>query len=78
MMAFTQDGQLQPGLLEARDKRYSISTASKREDRRDLRHYPEHTDPGADHWQEGGGTAWQVTLEQVQFKRHAAPGPGSA
>src|SRR5204863_204582 len=36
MMAFTADGQLRCGLLEDRDRRFGISTAERRRERRDI------------------------------------------
>jgi hypothetical protein len=67
MMAFTADGQLHQELLDERDQRYGISTADKRRQREQL-DLPERVLPGADHWQSGGGSVWQVTMEQVPFK----------
>lgn len=67
MMAFTADGQLHQELLDERDQRYGISTADKRRQREQL-DLPERVLPGADHWQSGDGSVWQVTMEQVPFK----------
>ena len=36
MMGFTKDGQLDPRLLEERDKRFNISTAAKKRKRQDI------------------------------------------
>ncbi|KAL4855172.1 Oil body-associated protein 1A [Chlorella vulgaris] len=71
MMAFTADGQLRQELLDERDQRYGISTADKRRQREQLQ-LPERVLPGADHWQ-SGGSVWQVTMEQVPFKRSNNP-----
>jgi hypothetical protein len=56
MMGFTQDGQLQPSLLQARDERFGLDTARKREERADLP--TPAVAPGADAWQRG--TAIQI------------------
>ncbi len=51
MMGFTKDGQLAPSLLAARDKRFGISTAEKRQNRADIPNpVPQ---PGSDSWQTG-------------------------
>lgn len=36
MMRMTKDGQLHPGLLAKRDKRFDISTAEKKKNREDI------------------------------------------
>ena len=52
MMGFTQDGQANPELLQARDRRFETSTDTKQQDRRNI---PTPTvQPGADAWQDGG------------------------
>ena len=51
MMGFTKDGQLNPSLLQDRDKRFNISTADKKRNRQDI---DEPTvDPKSDAWQNG-------------------------
>jgi hypothetical protein len=51
MMGFTKDGQLNPRLLQDRDKRFDVSTDEKRKNREDI---PNPTiQPGADSWQTG-------------------------
>lgn len=51
MMGFTEDGQLQPRLVQDRDQRFGIRTADKRKNRADI---PEpRLQPGADAWQTG-------------------------
>lgn len=51
MMAFTADGQADPGMIAARDKNLGVSSADKRADRADI---PEPAiDPAADAWQKG-------------------------
>jgi hypothetical protein len=51
MMVFTKDGQAQPGLLAARDKRFNISTEEKKRNRADIP--MPAVDPSADAWQKG-------------------------
>lgn len=51
MMGFTKDGQLRKALVEARDKRFNVSTEKKREDRQDIP-LPD-ADPMADAWEKG-------------------------
>lgn len=46
MMGFTADGQLDAGLLAARDRRFGIDSAARRKDRADLPAPP--VDPRAD------------------------------
>ncbi|MBO9657271.1 MAG: OBAP family protein [Chitinophagaceae bacterium] len=51
MMGFTKDGQLHQQLIDARDKRFDISTPEIKEQRRSL---PEpHVDPMANAWEKG-------------------------
>lgn len=59
MMGFTRDGQIQPELLEARDRRFEISTAVERTERTDIP--TPQVDPAADAWQKGQ----VVELKQV-------------
>ena len=51
MMGFTQDGQADEELVAARDKRFDVSSAERREKRADIE-YPT-IDPQADAWQQG-------------------------
>jgi len=51
MMGFTADGQVDPALVAARDKRFGIDSAVKRKQREDIPTPP--IDPGADAWQRG-------------------------
>lgn len=51
MMGFTKEGQLHPGLLADRDKRFSISTGKKKAHRRDIA-MPK-PDPDANAWEKG-------------------------
>ena len=51
MMGFTKDGQLNPELVQARDKRFNVSTAEKRENRKNI---PDpKVDPMANAWEKG-------------------------
>jgi hypothetical protein len=51
MMGFTADGQLRPELTAARDQRFGISTAQKRQNRADIPAPAKQ--PGADSWEMG-------------------------
>jgi hypothetical protein len=51
MMGFTRDGQLKQHLIDARDKRFGISTADKKEKRKDIAR-PD-VDPMSDSWEKG-------------------------
>ena len=51
MMGFTRDGQLEESRVRDRDRRFDMSSARKREDRKDLS-YPV-VDTDADAWQKG-------------------------
>ena len=51
MMGFTRDGQLDPGLLQNRDKRFNLSSTEKRQQRSDILGRPPIS--GADSWQNG-------------------------
>ncbi len=51
MMGFTKDGQLKKEMIEARDKRFNVSTAEKREKRKDIPEPP--VDPGSNAWEKG-------------------------
>lgn len=67
MMSFTKDGQLNPALMEDRDKRYGKSTAEVKDLRKDLK----PSNPiaaGADHWEEAD-KVWQTTMSEVPLKK---------
>lgn len=49
MMGFTADGQANPAMVEARDKRFSVDSSQKRKEREAIPTPP--IDPGADRWQ---------------------------
>jgi hypothetical protein len=51
MMGFTSDGQIDESLVEQRDRRFHISSASRREQRADITYSP--IDPQADAWEKG-------------------------
>lgn len=51
MMGFTADGQLDPGLVEARDRRLEVDSAERRRQREDIVAPP--VEAGADAWQKG-------------------------
>jgi hypothetical protein len=51
MMGFTADGQTDPAMVSARDKRFGIDSAAKRKDRESIA--APAIDPGADVWQHG-------------------------
>ncbi|UYQ95697.1 OBAP family protein [Chitinophaga horti] len=61
MMGFTKDGQLHPDLLAARDKRFNISTAKKKEQRKDIP--TPHVHPMANAWEKGEVRQFIVTNE---------------
>lgn len=51
MMGFTADGQADPALIAARDRRFGIDSAEKKKQREDIP--APAIDPGADAWQHG-------------------------
>lgn len=51
MMGFTADGQSDPQLVAARDRRFEINSQSKRDNRADIP--APAIDPAADAWQHG-------------------------
>lgn len=51
MMGFTADGQADSAMIAARDKRFGIDSAQRRESRKDIP--APAIDPGADGWQHG-------------------------
>ena len=65
MMAFTEDGQIDPGMVAARERRLGISTADRRQRRAEI---PMPTvAAGANSWQSGRSV--QTRIEEVDFKR---------
>lgn len=67
MMGFTQDGQLGPELLKARDERFDLSTAEKKKSREDIR-LPQ-VDPMANAWEKGQVRQFIVT-DNADSARH--------
>lgn len=56
MMGFTADGQIDLPMVEARDKRFDVSSMDKRKQREGITAPP--VDPGANGWEHG--KVWQV------------------
>ena len=69
MMGFTQDGQIRPEILQARDNRLRISTADKRRDRADLASSAPPVQPGADGWSSGQVSQLSLSRVPLQNKR---------
>lgn len=70
MGAVTEDGQLDPRLLEARDRKYGINTAELRDARKDIKG-PEKIDPLADYYRTGKALQVQALREEeLQLPRH--------
>jgi hypothetical protein len=67
MMAFKEDGQLDPEAWAARDARYGSNSEEKRQYRQAHMDIPEKTHPDADHWMKGDG-AWQLEMVKKPFK----------
>ena len=65
MMGFTQDGQANEAMLEARDRRVGISWRQRRQDRADIP-MPVLI-PGANAWE--SGRTFQTRLEKMEFRR---------
>jgi hypothetical protein len=61
MMGFTKDGQLKQELLDARDKRFNVSTADKRKNRQDIP--MPRVIPGANAWEKGEIRQFVITDE---------------
>lgn len=69
MMGFTADGQVDPRMVDARDRRFGIDSARRRQEREDID--APAVDPHANGWQHG-------RAYQVPDPAHAPHGPGSA
>lgn len=68
MMGFTSEGQIKQSILQARDKRFSVSTAERKKNRANI---PMPTvDAGANFWQ--SGKAMQLRLEEVPARTRRA------
>lgn len=65
MMVFSEDGQVDPNTVEARDRRLGVSTAHKRENRRDIPTPSVH--PMDNSWE--SGRCPQTSLEERKVKR---------
>lgn len=77
MMGFTQDGQLDPQLLQARDKRFNISTADVRAKRKDIP-MPE-VDPLANAWEKDAKNVRQFIISNnADSALHKHQGPAHA
>ena len=59
MMGFTKDGQANAALVSDRDRRFSVSTDSKKSNRQDIP-MPMLV-PGANGWEQSGKTVWLDT-----------------
>ncbi|MBV8870001.1 MAG: DUF1264 domain-containing protein, partial [Acetobacteraceae bacterium] len=65
MMGFTQDGQINEAMLEARDRRMGVSWRRRRQERADIP-MPSLV-PGANAWE--SGRTVQTRLEELEFRR---------
>jgi hypothetical protein len=72
MMGFTKEGQLDPVLLSARDKRFDVSTAEKRKNRADIT--PPKVQPGANAWERGEIRQFIIT-NKADSALHKHQGP---
>jgi hypothetical protein len=66
MMGFTADGQADPAMVAARDKRFGIESAERRKKREDIA--APAIDPGADAWQR----AKAIQIDDPTGSQHAA------
>jgi hypothetical protein len=66
MMGFTADGQADPAMVAARDKRFGIESAERRKKREDIA--APAIDPGADAWQR----AKAIQVDDPTGSQHAA------
>jgi Protein of unknown function (DUF1264) len=64
MMGFTQDGQLDESLVEARDRRFGVSWKQRRKRRADIP--TPSLIPGANSWE--SGTSLQTRLQEIALK----------
>jgi hypothetical protein len=69
MMGFTQDGQIKPEILQARDSRLKIVTADTRRARADLASSAPPVHPGADGWSSGQSSQLSLSRVSLQNKR---------
>jgi hypothetical protein len=68
MMVFTADGQIDPRLVQERDRRVGISTAARRDDRRDIAAPPPLS--SADAWERG-------RVIQIRAEERRTPAPSA-
>jgi len=73
MMGFTADGQANPALVDARDRRFEVRSADKRRAREDIA--APAIVPGADAWQQG--RALQLADPTATPHAHAAAPPSA-
>lgn len=66
MMGFTADGQANPEMVAARDRRFKVESARKRKDRESIP--APAIDPGADAWQRGK----TIQIADPTGRQHAA------
>eukprot|EP01027_Heterolobosea_sp_BB2_P002053 GEZU01003091.1.p2 GENE.GEZU01003091.1~~GEZU01003091.1.p2 ORF type:complete len:260 (+),score=58.52 GEZU01003091.1:71-781(+) len=67
MMSFTQDGQAKEELMKLRDLEANTTQEQSKKQREDIEALS--VLPGADHWEQTGGTALQLKEEMVPMKR---------
>jgi hypothetical protein len=68
MMAFTQDGQINPELVKKRDELLGVSTTDLRSNRMDL--ITPTVLPGANQWEKGKWTILDVNYQDVNIKKN--------
>ena len=75
MMGFTKDGQLHKELMDARDKRFNVSSAENKKKRADIKALP--IDPMADAWQKGEIRQFVISnkADSAQHKHQGQPTP---
>jgi hypothetical protein len=75
MMGFTNDGQINPALVAARDKRFGVSMAEKRKSREDIP--TPKVDPLANAWQKGEIRQFTISnkADSAMQKHQGMPSP---
>jgi hypothetical protein len=75
MMGFTKEGQLKPELLQARDKRFNVSSAEKKKNREDIP--MPNVDPMANAWEKGEVRQIAITnkADSAMHKHQGPPSP---
>lgn len=75
MMGFTKDGQINKTMLEARDKRFKVSTAENRKKRADIKALA--VDPMANAWEKGEIRQFIISekADSAQHKHQGSPVP---